>query len=383
MNSGSTARGLARHCLRAIFTHCLPAVFAFMIAPASLALAKSMLELPEPPQMREARLQQAAERKKQEELAKEQEARRRQMEQDAAAVQQEQARLVQEKERQKNESAELQRKRRQMEQEQAALSGPPARAVRSGEGPYGREYQDPVTGMAFVWVPPGSFDMGDTFGEGYEWEKPIHRVRLQGFYLGRYAVSQGEWEQIMGANPSKFRKGPRYPVERVSWDMVQDFIGKLNRQSGRRYSLPSEAQWEYAASWRADGSKARFGTGKDSIGPDEANFDANVGGKEPYSRVGEWRRGPVAVESFSPNGLGLYQMSGNVWEWVQDCWHASYEGAPTDGSAWEGDCSESARVYRGGGWFNYPRILRSTNRFRFASGFADDYHGFRLVLPVH
>lgn len=348
MNSGSTARGLARHCLRAIFTHCLPAVFAFAIAPASLALAKSMLELPEPPQMREARLQQAAERKKQEELAKEQEARRR-----------------------------------QMEQEQAALSGPPARAVRSGEGPYGREYQDPVTGMAFVWVPPGSFDMGDTFGEGYEWEKPIHRVRLQGFYLGRYAVSQGEWEQIMGANPSKFRKGPRYPVEGVSWDKVQDFIGKLNRQSGRRYSLPSEAQWEYAASWRADGSKARFGTGKDSIGPDEANFYAEADGKEPYSRVGKYREETVAVESFSPNGLGLYQMSGNVWEWVQDCWHASYEGAPTDGSAWEGDCSKSWRVFRGGGWNFSPRNLRSTNRGRYAPGDAGNCLGFRLVLPVH
>lgn len=299
MNSGSTARGLARHCLMAIFTHCLPAVFAFMIAPASLALAKSMLELPEPPQMREARLQQAAEQRKQEERA-------RQLQEENARLE----RLAQEQEAREQRLKELQR---QIEQAEAKLEqkqpGSQAGAKASvqpgtGEAPYGREYRDPVTGMAFVWVPPGSFDMGDTFGEGYKDEKPIHRVRLQGFYLGRYEVSQGEWEQIMGENPSRFKKGPRYPVERVSWEDVQDFIGKLNRQSGRRYRLPSEAQWEYAASWRADGSKARFGTGKDSIGPDEANFDANAYGKKPYSRVGEYRREPVAVESFSPNGLG-------------------------------------------------------------------------------
>ncbi|MDO5675807.1 MAG: SUMF1/EgtB/PvdO family nonheme iron enzyme [bacterium] len=334
--------------------------------------------------------------------AEEREAQKREKERAAAELKKEQERLAREKARQKKEAAELQRLRRQLEQEQAALQqqqqaaqpSPPAPAnqalpepsasvARSGEGPYGKEYRDPDTGMEFVWVPPGSFDMGDTFGDGDGDEKPVHRVRLQGFYLGKYAVTQGEWEQIMGENPSRFKKGPRYPVDSVSWKDVEGFIGKLNRKSGKRYALPSEAQWEYAAGWRADGMKSRFGTGKDSIGADEANFNASKEYKESYSRVGEYRGETVAVDSFSPNGLGLYQMSGNVFEWVQDCWHNSYDGAPTDGSAWEGACSASDRVVRGGSWLGNPGGVRAAFRAGFSPAYARYYLGFRLAFPVH
>ncbi|MDO5675839.1 MAG: formylglycine-generating enzyme family protein [bacterium] len=266
-------------------------------------------------------------------------------------------------------------------QQSAFLPAPPPSAP--GEGPYGKEYRDPDTGMEFVWVPPGSFDMGDTFGDGDGDEKPVHRVRLQGFYLGKYAVTQGEWEQIMGENPSRFKKGPRYPVDSVSWKDVEGFIGKLNRKSGKRYALPSEAQWEYAAGWRADGMKSRFGTGKDSIGADEANFNASKEYKKSYSRVGEYRGETVAVDSFSPNGLGLYQMSGNVWEWVQDCRHDTYQGAPTDGSAWEGACSASFHVVRGCCWSDYPWFVRSALRSGFSPGDANNSLGFRLAFPVH
>ncbi len=246
-----------------------------------------------------------------------------------------------------------------------------------------RTYTDTTTGMEFVYVPEGCFTLGDTFGEGDGDEKPDKDgVCVKAFYLGKYEVTQGQWQEIMGKNPSEFQKGDDYPVERVSWDDVQEFIGKLNRQSGKQYSLPSEAQWEYAASWRPDGSKARFGNGKDIADPAEINFDGRKDYKESYSKVGVYRRKTVPVDSFSPNALGLYNMSGNVWEWCQDRWHDSYEGGPKDGSAWESGRG-SVRVIRGGSWYNYPRVVRAAARGRGTPGNTNGDLGFRLVLPVH
>ncbi len=246
--------------------------------------------------------------------------------------------------------------------------------------PYGREYRDEITGMEFVWVPPGSFDMGDVLGdEEYSSERPVHRVRLQGFYLGKYAVTQGEWQKIMGNNLSRFQKGDRYPVENVSWNDVQEFIQKLNRKSGKAYSLPSEAQWEYAA--REGGKKVRFGNGKDVIDPDEANFNCKESYKKRYSRTGVYRGETVPVDCFSPNGLGLYNMSGNVWEWCQDRWHDNYDGAPTDGSAWESGY-DLYHVVRGGSWFDDPDGLCAAYRDRIWAVDGAGYVGFRLSLPV-
>ncbi len=246
--------------------------------------------------------------------------------------------------------------------------------------PYGQQYRD-ETGMEFMWVPCGCFMMGDTFKEGDNDEQLEHVVCLQGFYLGKYEVTQAQWQGIMGKNPSEFQKGDDYPVENVSWNDVQEFIGKLNRQSGKEYSLPSEAHWEYAASWRPDGSKARFGNGKDIADPAEINFDGSAGGKKSYSKAGVYRQKTVPMDSFLPNALGLYNMSGNVWEWCQDRWHDDYKDAPDDGSVWESGDS-SLRVIRGGSWFSRPWGLRAAFRDRLRADNCDYIVGFRLLLPV-
>ncbi len=254
--------------------------------------------------------------------------------------------------------------------------------------PYGKEFRDKITGMEFVWVAGGIFDMGDVLGDYHSRDEdlsgilnalPVHKVELPGFYLGRYVVTQGEWVAIMQQNPSYFQYGERYPVEMVSWHDCQTFIKKLNQQSGRHYSLPSEAQWEYAA--REGGKRVRFGTGKDVIGTDEANFNGDSDWKESYAYTGDWRMETVPVDSFSANSLGLYQMSGNVWEWCQDRWHDNYEGAPADGSAWESGDS-SARVVRGGCWDGGPWYVRAADRGRNSSVVVYDYLGFRLALPI-
>ncbi len=247
-------------------------------------------------------------------------------------------------------------------------------------GPYGETYRDEITGMEFVWIPPGSFEMGDVLGDNeFAAELPVHWVNLQGFYLGKYAVTQGEWQKVMGKNPSKFKKGDRYPVEQVSWNDVQKFIKKLNKKSKKIYRLPSEAQWEYAA--REGGKRVRFGNGKDIIDPNEANFDGSESYKKSYSRIGIYREETVPVESFFPNSLGLYNMSGNVYEWCQDCYHDTYEGAPTDGSAWEsGD--GSFRIFRGGCWSSIPWRLRTSIRIKCKVNNRANGLGCRLLFLV-
>ena len=153
----------------------------------------------------------------------------------------------------------------------------------------------------------------------------------------------------MGSNPSYFSScGDDCPVERVSWMEAQDFAQRLSQKTGKQYRLPSEAEWEYAA--RA-GSNAKwsFGDSEYQLG-DYAWFSANSQGKT--QRVAQKR----------PNAFGLFDMHGNVWEWVQDCWHGDYSGAPTDGSAWTTGCSSSSRVLRGGFWGNDPAGLRSALR---------------------
>ncbi|MBM9519224.1 SUMF1/EgtB/PvdO family nonheme iron enzyme [Desulforhopalus vacuolatus] len=240
---------------------------------------------------------------------------------------------------------------------------------------------DPTTGMEFVLVKGGCYQMGDTFGEGDSDEKPVHEVCVDDFYMEKYEVTQGEWQKIMGSNPSSFKNGDHYPVENVSWDdITENFLPKLNRSSGKRYRLPTEAEWEYAA--RERGKKVRFGNGKDIADPREINFDGRAWGKESYSRTGVSREKTTKVGSFAPNRLGLYDMSGNVWEWCQDDWHNSYNGAPRYGSSW-GNGSGSFRVFRGGGWFNSPGYVRAALRYCSSPDFSYSNLGFRLVFPVH
>jgi parallel beta-helix repeat protein len=222
-------------------------------------------------------------------------------------------------------------------------------------------------GMEFVPIPVGEFDMGSPSDEEDRWsaEGPVHHVNIgKAFYMGRYEVTQQQWRAIMGDNPSRFT-GDDLPVEQVSWYDLQEFIKKLNEKEGTdKYRLPSEAEWEYAC---RTGTTTRY-----SFGGDESNlgeyawYDDNSGDKTH----------PIGQKQ--PNSWGLYDMHGNVWEWVQDSWHSNYNGAPTDGSAWEsGD--GTFRVFRGGGWSFLAANCRSAIRFFIDPGGRSSYLGFRLL----
>ncbi|MBF0564936.1 MAG: SUMF1/EgtB/PvdO family nonheme iron enzyme [Nitrospirae bacterium] len=242
------------------------------------------------------------------------------------------------------------------------------------------------TGMEFVLVKQGCFKMGDTFGDaGKEYEKPVRKVCItKDFYMGKYEVTQGQWMKVMGKNPSSFLSGDNYPVEQVSWNDTQQFISKLNARGEGKFRLPTEAEWEYACSWKEGGEKARFGTGEDTISPSTANFDASLDYKKPYSDVGEYRKKTTPVVSFKPNGLGLYDMSGNVWEWVADAYDKdTYKKLGENDPIYIGD-SGSNRVIRGGSWNNNPNNLRCSNRNNNAPTDRNNNVGFRIVhgLPA-
>jgi len=233
--------------------------------------------------------------------------------------------------------------------------------------------------LEMVVLPSGSFLMGsspdpepDPFSNekpkaiGQPREKPQHRVQIQSFAIGKYEVMQEQWYTVMGNNPSD-SKGRTLPVEKVSWDDVQQFIAKLNQKTGQKYRLPSEAEWEYAA---------RAGTGTEwSHGSDESK----LGGYAWYSSNSA--RDTHVVGQKLPNPFGLFDMHGNLMEWTQDCWHNNYVGAPTDGSAWTTDCADSQHVLRGGSWNNSPTGLRSAER-RTSNGTDRNMRGFRLARTL-
>ena len=178
-------------------------------------------------------------------------------------------------------------------------------------------------------------------------------------------MTQGQWQQIMGSNPSRFKNGADYPVEKVSWNDAQYFIRKLNQQSGNKYRLPSEAEWEYAA---RSGGKAEKFAGSDSIDA-VAWYRDNSGGSTA----------PVAQKR--PNALGLYDMSGNVWEWCQDCYGRNYyAGSPQNNPA--GPSSGIKRVNRGGSWTSISRLVRSSLRNSNDSGDRRDFHRFPACFAL-
>jgi len=211
-----------------------------------------------------------------------------------------------------------------------------------------------------VQIPAGTFTMGDNKGEYYE--KPEHQVKLSSFYIGTTEVTQAQWKKVMGKNPSYF-KGDNLPVEQVSWLDIQKFIKKIKEITGKTYRLPTEAEWEYAAK---GGQNYKY-SGSDNLG-DVAWYVDNSGSKTH----------PVGQKK--PNGYGLYDMSGNVWEWCSD-WYGSdyYKNSPQNNP--QGASSGSDRVSRGGSWFYDADYCRSANR----DGRSPDnrYYnlGFRLVLP--
>lgn len=228
-----------------------------------------------------------------------------------------------------------------------------------------------------VVLPQGSFVMGspDSEPERDTDEGPQRTVRINyTLAVGRYEITQGQWKAVMGSNPSNFSAcGDTCPVENVSWDMAQEYLKKLNAKSGQQYRLLSEAEWEYAA--RA-GTTTPFHTGK-TITPQQANFDGNY--IYNGSAKGVYRETTTKVGSFDANAFGLYDMHGNVLEWVEDVSHDNYTGAPTDGSVWKVGGDSARRVLRGGSWYGNPRDLRSANRDRSTPGFRLSGTGFRIA----
>ena len=227
-------------------------------------------------------------------------------------------------------------------------------------------------GMELVLIPAGTFQMGAPASEPLTNNglRPVHQVTIgQPFYLGKYEVTQAQWRAVMGNNPSHFSNCDTCPVEQVSWYDVQDFIERLNAQEGvTTYRLPSEAEWEYAA--RAGTQTAySFGDTADRLGQ-YAWYSENSGDKTH----------PVGGKR--PNMFGLYDVHGNVWEWVQDCWHDDYIGAPTDGSAWVtgGDCG--LRMMRSGGYIHTWSWVRSARRVANHAGAPDFTVGFRLARSL-
>jgi formylglycine-generating enzyme required for sulfatase activity len=219
-----------------------------------------------------------------------------------------------------------------------------------------------------VILPAGSFTMGSSKGGD---ESPAHSVTLgQPFALGKTEITQGQWKAVMGNNPSSFENcGDTCPVEQVSWNDAKEFIGKLNAKTGKQYRLPSEAEWEYAC--RAGGQNKYCG----SDNPDSVAWYGFYA--TPKGNSGKTTN-PVATKQ--ANAFGLYDMSGNVWEWVEDSYHANYNGAPTDGSAWQGDGAK--RVLRGGSWSYDPDGTRSAYRYSGTPAYRYDFIGFRVARTL-
>ncbi len=193
------------------------------------------------------------------------------------------------------------------------------------------------------------------------------KITVGDFSLGKYEVTQAAWRAVMGDNPSYFSGCDECPVEQVSWEDVQQFIQKLNQQTGQRYRLPTEAEWEYAAGGGSGARTLFAGTNDESSLGNYAWYDENSGDKTH----------PVGQKQ--PNGLGLYDMSGNVWEWCEDDWHQDFRGAPANGSAWVDSPRGSDRVLRGGGWVNGPVRCRVAYRNLNVPGYRDGTLGFRLA----
>ena len=272
-------------------------------------------------------------------------------------------------------------------------------------------YQDPVTGMEFVLVKGGCFPMGDTFGDGDADEKPVHRVCVGDFYMGKFEVTLGQFRQfvqetgyrteaergdgsyyftgtewkkgqdINWKNPG-FAQTDRHPVVCVSYNDAMAFAEWLSRKSGRTIRLPTEAEWEYAA--RSGGKKYKYSWGNGSPSANIADLSTKKQfPKWPWPIWEGYDDGYVytaPVGTYQPNGLGLYDMSGNAWEWCADWYGEKYYGESPKENPY-GPASGEKRVFRGGSWFNDPRYVRAASRGRNDPSNRNDNYGFRLVLP--
>ena len=226
--------------------------------------------------------------------------------------------------------------------------------------------ENPIFNFDFemVYVAGGTFQMGSNDSEADGDETPVHTVTLNDFYIGKYEVTQKEWRDIMGNNPSYFT-GDNLPVENVSWNDIQEFLIKLNEETGQNFRLPTEAEWEYAARGGNESENYKY-SGSNNI--DEVAWYYNNSNLQTHN-----------VGTKTPNELGIYDMSGNVWEWCSD-WYDSnyYSNSPTENPA--GTTSGSIRVLRGGSWYDHAKYCRPANRFYITPDSGGSSVGFRLVL---
>ncbi len=255
--------------------------------------------------------------------------------------------------------AEAQRQQRVAAASVSAADSGATGAVVSGAG---QTFKDCAECPEMVVIPAGRFLMGSPASEAGRDadEGPQRWVDVPRFAMGKFEVTQRQWQSVMGSNPSRFRDcGPDCPVESVSWNDAQEFIRRLSQRSGQSYRLPSEAEWEYAA--RAGTTTAYFWGDA---------FDAGRASNGSQT---------VRVGSYGANAFGLHDMHGNVWEWVQDVWHNNYDGAPSDASAWMEGGSQWRRVLRGASWGITPQGLRSANRYGIPPGNRHGDSGFRIA----
>jgi eukaryotic-like serine/threonine-protein kinase len=227
--------------------------------------------------------------------------------------------------------------------------------------------------LDMVFIPGGTFMMGSDESSD---EQPIHPVTVPSFHIGKYPATQAQYQAIVGENPS-FLRGADRPVEPVTWGDALAFCTKLSQKTGKKYTLPSESQWEYACRARMT-TPFYFG---ETITPDLVNYDGN----HPYRNApkGKYLGETTPVGSFPPNAFGLYDLHGNVWEWCLDECHPNYVDAPTDGSAWTNKLTPDKNILRrcrGGSWSNYARNCRSASRFSHSATNRYLSYGFRVVL---
>ncbi len=247
----------------------------------------------------------------------------------------------------------------------AGIGGASTAQTKANDGTY---FVDPATGMEFVFVKGGTFAMGDLYGVGWQEERPVHEVTVSDFFIGKYEVTQAQWEKVMGYNNSKFQ-GADHPVDRVSWNEIQEFVEKLRAKTGVPYRLPTEAEWEFAA---------RGGTRDKWAG---TNDEAEVGDYAWYLHNSNQRSHPVGTKK--PNRLGIHDMSGSLWEWVHDRFNYPFPSDhQTDPQGPDTSWKDDYRTYKGGAWDYIPRIVRVSSR----SGKEPDYQrpwiGFRLARDV-
>ena len=232
--------------------------------------------------------------------------------------------------------------------------------------------------MELVFVPPGRFLMGSDRPPEEAYlktdERPVHLVRLtRGFWLGSQLVTQGQWHSLLGIQPRSGFRGRLLPVAGVSWLDCQEFLDALSRQHARSFRLPTEAEWEYAC--RALTTTV-FSQGN-SLSSHQANFD----GRHPHGNapLGPWLSAPTSIGSYPPNGFGLCDMLGNLWEWCSDWWDgAYYRVSPTEDPP--GPLRGTSRIVRGGSWYSWGFICRCANRDRMAPETSTDNNGFRVAM---